>query len=82
MESDVGKQRCAQLMKISSREVNSEIRQHVEVTPAFSAGNSWRYAEIFGTKHVGSGWRGKGGNAGEAIVSIFFVSAQKTIFDQ
>ncbi len=76
MESDVGKKRCAQLMKISSREVNTEIRQHVEVTPAFSAGNSWRYAEIFSTKHAGSGWRGKGGKAGEAIVSLHKAEAR------
>src|ERR1700740_2764338 len=69
-------------MKIASRNVNTEIRLHVEVTPAFSGGNIWRYAEILGTKCVGSGWRGKGGEAGQTIVSIFFVSAQKTILDQ
>src|ERR1700758_4227340 len=69
-------------MKISSRKVNTEIQQHIEVTPAFSAGNSRRYAEIFGTKRVRSGWRGKSDNGGHNIVPIFFVSAKKTILDQ
>jgi hypothetical protein len=48
-------------MKISSWKVSTEIQQHIEVTPAFSAGNIWRYAEIFGTKRVGSGWHGRYG---------------------
>ena len=72
MESDVGQKRCAQLMKISSWKVSTEIQQHIEVTPAFSAGNSWRYAEILGTKRVGSGWRGKGDN-GRQTYSFHFL---------
>src|SRR6266481_3725029 len=69
-------------MKISSWGVNTEIQQHVEIPPAFSAGNRWRYAEIFGTERVGSGWRGKGEIGSQNIVSMFFVSAKKTILDQ
>src|ERR1700757_73897 len=80
--ADVGQKRCAQLMKISSWKVNTEIQQHIEVAPAFSAGNIWRYAEIFGTKRVRSGWGGKSDSGRHNIVPIFFVSAKKTILDQ
>src|SRR5258705_12045824 len=69
-------------MKISSWRVNTELQHHVEVPPAFSAGNRWRYAEIFGTELVGSGCRGKGEIGSQNIVSMFFVSAKKTILDQ
>src|ERR1700730_1526727 len=69
-------------MKISSREGITESQLHVEFPPAFSGGNRWRDGEIIASKRAGSGWRAKGEEAGQDIVSMFFISAQKTIFDQ
>ncbi len=82
MESQVGQKRRARRMNISSREGTAESKLHVEVTPAFSTGDSWCYGEIISSECVGSDRRTKGEEAGQNIVSIFFVSAQKAVLDQ
>ena len=82
LESEICQKRCAQRMNISSRKGTAESQLHVEVTPAFSGGDSWCYGEIIGSERAGSDRRAKGEEAGQNIVSVFFVGAQKAVFDQ
>ncbi len=82
LESEVCQKRCAQRMNISSREGTAESQLHVEVTPAFSGGDSWCYGEIISSERTGSDRRAKGEEAGQNIVTICFVSAQKAVLDQ
>src|SRR5258708_31322430 len=69
-------------MNISSREGTAESQLHVEVTPAFSGGDSWCYGEIIGSERARSDRPAKGEEAGENILFLFFVTAQKAVLDQ
>ena len=82
LESEIRQKRCAQRMNISSREGTAESQLHVEVTPAFSGGDSWCYGEIISSERAGSDRCAKGEETGQNIVSVFFVSAQKAVLDQ